>query len=66
MKTFQDLQHAIETNTQDEFIFGAIADYKGSDTYKMGSRRRCLFETAQYNYNEISEAIVYNVRKSSP
>ena len=34
MKTFQDLQHAIETNTQDEFIFGAIADYKGSDTYK--------------------------------
>ena len=34
MKTFQDLQHAIEINTQDEFIFGAIADYKGSDTYK--------------------------------
>lgn len=34
MKTFQDLQNAISTNTQDEFIFGAIADYKGSDTYK--------------------------------
>ena len=34
MKTFQDLQQAINTNTKESFIFGAIADYKGSDTYK--------------------------------
>lgn len=34
MKTFQDLQNAITTNTKESFIFGAIADYSGSDTYK--------------------------------
>ena len=28
MNTFQDLQQAINTNTKESFIFGAIADYK--------------------------------------